>query len=257
MPADDLALLAQAARAAGTIARRHFGNGPATWDKGDGQGPVTEADLEIDAMLRRDLLAARPEYGWLSEETTDGPARLNRSKVFVVDPIDGTRAFLEGSKDFSHSLAVVEDGIPVAAAIYLPVRDRLYLASRGGGATCDGRAIGPSGRTDLTGATVLGSRPNFTPARWKGGSPPVERCFRSSLAYRLALVAEGRFDAMLALRPAWEWDIAAGALIVAEAGGQIHDRRGCPLRFNAAMPQHDGVVAGTPAIAGALLARLV
>ena len=255
--ARDRALLAEAARAAGEIARRHFKRNPETWDKGDGQGPVTEADLEVDAMLHRDLMAARPDYGWLSEETADGPERLSRRRVFVIDPIDGTRAFMEGSANFSHSLAVVEDGVPLAAAIYLPVKNRLYLAARGGGVTRNGAPIAPTGRAALDGATVLGAKSNFRADRWPGGAPDVRQAFVSSLAYRLALVADGRFDAMVTLRAAWEWDIAAGALIVAEAGGRIADQRGAPLRFNNPHPQLDGVVAGTPAVAAALLDRLV
>lgn len=255
--AADLTLLAEAARAAGDIARRHFGSGPETWQKGGGQGPVTEADLEIDAMLRRDLLAARPSYGWLSEETADGPERLACARVFVVDPIDGTRAFLEGSLHFSHSLAVVEEGVPVAAAVYLPMRDEMFLAVRGGGATLNGAAISVTGRAALEGATVLGTKSHFRDALWRGGRPPVDQRFMSSLAYRLALVGQGRFDAMITLRDAWEWDIAAGALIVTEAGGGVADRRGRPLAFNTPRPLLDGVIAGAPGIAGALLARLV
>lgn len=253
----DLTLLRDAALAAGDIARRHFGNGPDTWDKGDGQGPVTEADLEIDAMLRAELSAARPDYGWLSEETADGPERLTRDALFIIDPIDGTRAFIDGSRAFSHSLAIVRGGVPVAAAVHLPMLDRMYLARLGGGATLDGAPITPSGRVGLDGATVLGAKSNFADALWQNGCPPVERCFRSSLAYRLALVAEGRFDAMVTLRMAWEWDIAAGALLVSEAGGRIADRRGAALRFNNAHPQLDGVVAGTGAVADALLHRLI
>ncbi|SDY32359.1 myo-inositol-1(or 4)-monophosphatase [Jannaschia faecimaris] len=253
----DLALLRDAALAAGQIARRHFGNGPETWDKGDGQGPVTEADLEIDAMLKTDLCAARPDHGWMSEETADGPDRLSRDKVFIIDPIDGTRAFIDGSKSFSHSLAIVESGTPVAAAIHLPMLDLTYLAARGQGATLNGLPIAPTGRDDLKDATVLGAKSNFADERWKGGCPPVQRTFRSSLAYRLALVAEGRFDAMITLRMAWEWDIAAGALIVSEAGGRIANRWGEALLFNNPHPQLDGVVAGTPVVADALLHRIV
>ncbi|MEM7490208.1 MAG: 3'(2'),5'-bisphosphate nucleotidase CysQ [Pseudomonadota bacterium] len=256
MPESDLGLLAEAARAAGDIARRHFGNGPETWDKGDGQGPVTEADLAVDDMLRTELLAARPDYGWLSEETPDDAARLSHERVFVVDPIDGTRAFIAGEANWSHSLAVVERGVPVAAAIYLPMKDRLFLAARGEGATRDGAAIAPSGRAVLDGAEVLGSKGNFRDDRWRGGRPPVTQRWVSSLAYRLALAAEGRFDAMITLVPAWEWDIAAGALIVAEAGGRAIDRQGDALRFNNPTPQVDGVLAGTPAVVGAMLDRL-
>lgn len=259
MPGDDadLTLLRDAALAAGKIARRHFGKGPQTWDKGDGQGPVTEADLEIDAMLRATLSAARPDYGWLSEETADGPARLDSSTLFIVDPIDGTRAFIDGSRAFSHSLAIVRGGVPVVAAVHLPMLDRMYLARLDGGATLNGAPMMPTGRVDLSQATVLGAKSNFVDTLWHGGCPPVERHFRSSLAYRLALVAEGRFDAMVTLRMAWEWDIAAGALLVSEAGGRIADRRGAALRFNNAHPQLDGIVAGTGAVADALLSRLI
>ncbi len=253
----DRDLLASAALAAGAIARRHFGRGPETWEKADGQGPVTEADLEIDAMLRATLCGARPDYGWLSEESADGPERLSRSRVFVVDPIDGTRAFLAGEPGFSHSLAVVEDGVPVAAAIHLPVRGTTYLAARGEGATKDGAPIAPTARAMLEGAEVLGTKAAFADVRWIGGCPPVTPRFRSSLAWRLALVAEGRFDAMVTLREAWEWDIAAGALVVAEAGGRVADRHGRPLAFNRPRPMLDGVVAGGAAMVDGLLARLV
>ena len=252
----DLALLAAAAREAGAIALRHFRRSPRTWEKPGGQGPVTAADLEIDAMLHERLTAARPGYGWLSEESADGPARLGRSRVFVVDPIDGTRAFVAGEPGFSHALAVVEDGRPIAAAIHLPVAGHLYLAARGQGATRDGAPIAPSGRAALEGATVLAPKASFADALWTDGRPPVVPAFRSSLAWRLALVAEGRFDAMLTLRDAWEWDIAAGALLVEEAGGRVLDRRGRPLAFNNPRPALDGVVAGTHAVADALLARL-
>ncbi|MEM7640997.1 MAG: 3'(2'),5'-bisphosphate nucleotidase CysQ [Pseudomonadota bacterium] len=256
MPETDLALLAEAARAAGEIAKRHFGQGPETWDKGDGQGPVTEADLEVDRMLHAELTTARPDYAWLSEETPDHPARLSHDRVFVVDPIDGTRAFIDGEKNWSHSLAIVENGVPIAAAIYVPMRDILYLAVRGQGATRNGEPITHSDRAALQDATVLGTKANFKEDRWTGGRPPVTQRFVSSLAYRLALAAEGRYDAMITLRAAWEWDIAAGALMVTEAGGLAKDRRAAALRFNNPQPQVDGVLAGAPAITRALLERL-
>ena len=251
---DDLALLSEAAEVAGDIAMRWFGR-VRPRDKGDGQGPVTEADLEVDATLRAMLTEARPGYGWLSEESVDGPARLTRDRVFVVDPIDGTRAFIDGAKDWGHSLAVVEDGTPVAAVVLMPVRETLYAAARGAGATKDGAPIAPSGREAIEGATVLGAKANFRPERWRE-MPPVERTFRSSLAYRLALVAEGRFDAMITLRRAWEWDIAAGALLCSEAGAAVTDRHGGALRFNGRDAMLDGVVAGTGAVHRELLDRL-
>lgn len=261
MPETDLALLIAAAQAAGRIALRHARGSLDVTHKPDGAGPVTDADLAVDAMLRERLGGARPGYGWLSEETPDTEdrraARLSARQCFVVDPIDGTRAYIEGSRDWAHSLAVVTDGAVTAAVVYLPARDVLFAAERGGGATMNGGPIAVSGTADMTDATVLTTRPTLDPVHWLGGVvPPVKRMFRSSLAWRLGLVAQGAFDAMLTLRPAWEWDIAAGALIVAEAGGIATDRRGGPLRFNAVHPQTDGVIATGPALHSQLLAAL-
>ena len=254
MRADDLRLLTDAAWEAGRIARRHLARGVDAVEKPGGQGPVTAADLEIDAMLRETLLAARPGYGWLSEETADRPTRLDADRVFVVDPIDGTRAFVDGQKDFTHALAVVERGIPVAAAVHQPMRGRTWAAAAGAGAALNGSPVAPTGRDGLDGATILGAKPNFDEQHW-GGPLPARRTYRSSLAYRLCLVAEGRFDAMVTLRAAWEWDIAAGALICAEAGAAVTDQWGGPLRFNNPHPQVDGVIAATTGVHRGLMAR--
>ena len=247
MPATDLSLLQEAAEAAGEIALRHFRDNPKVWDKGDGEGPVTEADLAVNEALHDILGTARPDYGWLSEETEDGENRLGAQRLFIIDPIDGTRAFIDGSRDWAHSLAVVENGQVTAAVVAMPAKDRTYAAALHHGAHRDGIPITVADAKPLTDATVLAARPNLAAQHWQTGTPPAfKRSFRSSLAYRLSLVAEGRFDAMLTLRPAWEWDIAAGALIVAEAGGSVTDRAGHPLRFNNRVPKLNGVVAGGP-----------
>jgi len=254
--ADDLSLLVAAAKEAGEIARGFFKQGPRAWDK-PGEGPVTEADIAVNDRLAELLQGARPGYGWLSEETPDGPARLDAARAFVIDPIDGTRAFIEGNHNWSHSLAVVDDGEPVAAVVYLPMADKLYAAAKGHGATLNGTRITVSPRSALDEATLLATRSNFEPWFWAGANvPKVKREFRSSLAYRMALIAEGRFDAMLTLRPTWEWDVAAGSLIVGEAGGRVTDRAGARLRFNAASPQVNGVVAAGPALHDEIAHRL-
>ena len=256
MRENDLELLTVAAQRAGDIAKAYFQQDPDVTYKPDGAGPVTEADLAVNAMLEETLRSARPRYGWLSEETEDNTARLATARQFVIDPIDGTRAFIDGSKDWAHSLAVVEDGTPVFAVIYLPVRNLMFAASKGGGATLNGGPISVT-RAPVQDPTVLATRSNFEPHFWKDGeAPPVKRAFRSSLAYRLALVAQGRFDAMVTLRQSWEWDIAAGALIIAEAGGAVTDRFGAPLQFNNPHPQVPGVVAGANGLHADLLARL-
>lgn len=254
---DDLSLLIEAAKAAGDIAKGFFRQGPRAWEK-PGAGPVTEADLAVNDMLAERLRGARPGYGWLSEETPDTPERLDAARAFVIDPLDGTRAFIEGDHNWAHSLAVVDNGETVAAVVYLPMADKLYAAAKGLGATLNGARITTAMIDELEDATVLATRPNFEPWFWtRAEVPRVKRAFRSSLAYRMSLVGEGRFDAMLTLRPTWEWDVAAGALIVAEAGGRVTDRAGARLRFNAATPQVNGVIAANPVLHDEIIGRLV
>ncbi|WP_323034727.1 3'(2'),5'-bisphosphate nucleotidase CysQ [Pararhodobacter sp.] len=253
----DLALLGAAARGAGEIAKRHFRTDVKVWDKGVGQGPVSEADLEVNDYLHATLNTARPDYGWLSEESDPlaDLSRVAKSMTFVIDPIDGTRSFIGGDPGFAHALAVVRDGLPVAAVVYLPMLDLTYAAVLGGGATLNGQPIAASAHPSAA-AKVLAARPTFEPKLWPGGMPPLERHFRPSLAWRLSLVAEGRFDAMLTLRDAWDWDIASAALIATEAGAKVTDRRGGPLRFNAPSANNPGVVAAGPDLHRSLIAGL-
>lgn len=256
MPATDLALLLEAAQAASAVALRHFGKAPDSWDKPEGQGPVSDADLEVDRLLRAELTAARPDYGWLSEETADGPARLGAERVFVVDPIDGTRAFLAGEKAWAHSLAVVEHGRVTAGVVLLPMLGRTYAAELGAGATCNGAPIAVSPRRELEAARVLATATQLQPHHWPNGVPAVERHFRPSLAYRLCLAAEGRFDAALTFRDAWEWDLAAGDLILREAGAVVTTRAGDPPHYNNPRPLIPGLIAAGPSLHALIMARL-
>lgn len=242
MPENDFDLLIEASNLAAEIALRHFRSDPKSWEKEGGEGLVTEADLEVDDFLKGFLTSARPDYGWLSEETTDTPERSEKSRVFIVDPIDGTRSFASGNQTWAHSLAIVEDGKPVAGVVHLPARDKLYSADRTA-AWLNETSIRPSARSAIEGADVLGPRSLTDPGNWHEPAPDFARHFRPSLAYRLALVAEGRFDAMITLRPAWEWDVAAGVLIAQAAGGQVTDQAGNDLAFNAPHPKVAGVVA--------------
>ncbi|MGP9788569.1 3'(2'),5'-bisphosphate nucleotidase CysQ [Roseinatronobacter sp. NSM] len=254
---DDLDLLTRAAQDAGQIALRHLTAGPKVWQKPDGQGPVTDADLEIDQMLRKTLCAARPGYGWLSEETRDTPDRLDRARVFIVDPIDGTRAFAQGQQGFAHALAVVEHGQPIAAVVHLPVPGLTYHALHGQGAFLNGQRIMATDRAAVTGARVLAPQSQFAPEFWHGGVPLIAPHFRPSLAWRMALVAEGQFDAMLSLRQTWHWDIVAGALLIAEAGGKVSDGQGQALHFNTKSAFSDGIIAaGTQVHSGLLDLRI-
>lgn len=244
VPNDDLDLLIQAARAAGPIAMRFWRQDPKTWEK-PGEGPVTEADHAVNDSLEAQLRAARPGYGWLSEESVDDPSRLGAGRVFIIDPIDGTRAFIEGEESFAIALAVVDAGVVQAGAILLPAKDKLYTAALGQGAVCNGVPMCAKSSPD-TPPQVLTTKPNIDPALWPGGVPVMQRQFRPSLAYRLALVAEGKFDGMITFRDSWEWDIAAGALIAQEAGALATNRFGAPLRFNSPVPKTAGaLVAGS------------
>lgn len=256
MPETDLALLEDAARASGEIAKSFFQSSPETWDKGGNDGPVTEADLAIDKMLRAELVGNRTDYGWLSEESEDDEARLACEHVFIVDPIDGTRAFIAGEKTFAHSLAIARNGAVVAAAVYLPVMDLMYLADLEHETTLNGDAINVGANAQIDGATVLASKQNLEPKYWDGDVPPIKRKFRPSLAYRLSLVAQGRFDAMMTIRPCWEWDIAAGDLIVRQAGGRTSDCLNGALTFNAAHPKTKGCLAANAQLHAALQSRL-
>ncbi len=257
MPARDLPLLIEAVRRAGEVARGYTGSQAKSWEKPDGTGPVTEADLAVNDVLGDILRGARPDYGWLSEETEDDHSRLNQERVFILDPIDGTRSFMEGSNTWAHSLAVVEGGVVTAAVVYLPLRDKLYSAAQGQGAFLNDVSISVADRDDLTGATVLAAKPGLAEHHWRAGVPQMNRTYRPSLAYRLSVVAEGRFDAMFTLRPTWEWDIAAGDLILREAGAVVSDRKAKPLRFNNPKPLLDGVVAANPSLHAALTEALV
>lgn len=256
MLAHDLQLLTEAAHGAGDIARKYFQADPETWDKGDGQGPVTEADLAIDRMLNAELLASRPDYGWLSEETEDSTARLDDEHVFIIDPIDGTRAFIAGETHFAHSLAIARNGLITAAVVHLPMKGLTYSASLGGGAFLNGKRISPTDQPDMEMARVLVTRSTLKPDLWPGGVPDLKRSFRPSLAYRMCLAAEGKYDAMLTLRPTWEWDVAAGDLITREAGGITTTRANMPAIYNNPKPQLDGMIAAGARLHKQLIDRL-
>lgn len=250
MPVRDLERLVDAARGAADIAGRYWQADPHVWDKAEND-PVSEADIAVDIYLRESLLDAFPGHGWLSEETPDTPARLDLGRVIVVDPIDGTRAFVAGKPEWAHSIAVVEDGVPMLAVVLLPALDRLYTAAAGAGATLNGAGL--STGTPAEPIRLLSNKATLAPSHWPNGVPDVDRAFRPSLAYRLCLVADASFDAMATLRDSWEWDIAAGALIAAEAGARVTDAQGAPLRFNNPHPATPGVIAATPRAHEALM----
>lgn len=253
MPApNDLALLATTAVEAGRIALSHWRRDPATRTKSDGT-PVSEADLAVDAFLHDTLTAARPDHGWRSEERA--PTRLDAPRLFVADPIDGTRAYLEGNRTWAVSIALVEHGRPVAGVVHLPARELTFAAAQGRGATLNGAPLRASDRADPDGAHILVNRPALKPIHWRR-VPLIAPAYRPSLAYRLCKVAEGSADAMLTFIDAWDWDIAAGALIAAEAGARVTDRHDRAPRLGTPAAQTPGLLVANPSLHAALHAQM-
>jgi len=251
----DLDLILAAAREAGALALSARDGGLKVWSK-DGGSPVTDADLAVDALLKDRLGAARPGYGWLSEETADDPARLATPRQFVVDPIDGTVAFIKNKPWFAVSIAVVEDGRPVAGVVHAPALDETYVATLGGGAALNGVAISPSDTDDLEDAAMLGDAKMFVHPAWVNPWPPMRVESRNSIAYRLCLVAAGAFDAAVALSPKNEWDLAAADLICAEAGAALTDHTGRSFTYNRANPLLPSVVCANRALHPLILSRV-
>jgi myo-inositol-1(or 4)-monophosphatase len=238
---------------AGRIAMRFFGTKHERWEKGPGQ-IVTEADLAIDRYLHATLRRERAEDGWLSEETVDDRHRLERRRVWVVDPIDGTRSFAEGTPEFAVSVALLVENRPVLGFVYNPAKDELFEGVRGRGARLRGRPLRASAATALEGARICASRSESRRRNFGALLPRVELVTLGSLAYKLALVAAGRFDACLSWRRTNDWDIAAALLLLEEAGAVATDARGEPLALNRPEPLHAGILAAPPALHAALLA---
>jgi myo-inositol-1(or 4)-monophosphatase len=232
--------LAAAVQEAGAIARRFFRGPLKQWTKGQGDSPVTEADIAANDLLHEHLVEAGD--GWLSEESENDPARLDAQRVWVVDPIDGTRAFIAGREDWCVSAALVAGGRPVAAAIYAPVTEELFLATAGGGATRNNVTVRASSGAGLEGARVGGPK-RMLDRMTLDGSGVVAMPRIHSLALRLARVADGGLDAAIAGGNGHDWDLAAADLLVHEAGGLMTALDGRPLIYNRPDPVHSMLIA--------------
>ena len=217
-----------------------------------GHDPVTEADRALDAVLRKELL--RDGEGWLSEESVDDPIRLQRSRVWVVDPLDGTLEFVEGIPEFCVSIGFVENGRPVAGGIYNPATDETFLGSIESGVTYNGKPSQPSRRKTLDGALVLASRSEVKRGEWK---PFENAAFKirpmGSVAYKLGLVSAGLADVTFTLTPKNEWDVVAGAALVASARGFVSTLEKTALTANRRDPLLSGLLASGPFLKDELL----
>jgi myo-inositol-1(or 4)-monophosphatase len=245
LPASELSRdcdrLAVAVKEAGAIALRFFRGPLKQWTKGAGDSPVTEADIAANDLLHKHLV--RPGDGWLSEESENDPTRLDALRVWVVDPIDGTRAFIAGREDWSVSAALVIDGRPVAAALYAPATEELFLSYAGSGATRNGVLIRANSCDGLVGAKISGPKRMLDRiARDHPAIVPMPRVH--SLALRLARTAHGELDAAIAGGNGHDWDLAAADLLVHEAGGMLSALDGRPLVYNRPDPVHGVLIAG-------------
>jgi len=249
--AADLELLKSAALEAGALAMTFFRKNPNTWSKAGGS-VVTEADMAVDNQLRNALLSARPDYGWLSEETADDPARLECDMIFVVDPIDGTRGFLEGDERWCVSLAIVTHGRPAVAALYAPARAQLFAAIEGGGARLAADAISVSAATQLAGARIAGPRGWLRTSTVQRLGAELEPHV-PSLAYRFASVAAGWTDAAFASPRSHDWDLAACDLLVHQAGGRLTGLDGAKLTYNRETVRHGVLAAANESLHPSLL----
>ncbi|MDP3659983.1 3'(2'),5'-bisphosphate nucleotidase CysQ [Phenylobacterium sp.] len=253
--AADLALILEAAREAGELALKMRDAGLQIAYKA-GDSPVTNADLAADALLKRRLGEARPDYGWLSEETADDDRRLSDHRLFVVDPIDGTRAFLGGQPWWVVSVAVVEGDRPSAGVVFAPQLDETYAASAGGGATLNGQPIRVSDTDVLEDCAIVSNARLFSRDGWPTPWPPMRVASRNSTAYRMCLVAGGTFDAALTLIPKHDWDLAAADLIAGEAGAVVCDHLGHPFAYNRPTPRQSSLLCANPRIAPLILDRV-
>jgi myo-inositol-1(or 4)-monophosphatase len=237
---DEVEIARAAVESASALALDHWKRGPLHWDKSDGS-PVSEGDLAVDRLLHEALGKARPDYGWLSEETPDDHARLAKRRVWIADPIDGTRDFIAGGSDWCVALALLEEGKPILAIVACPARDEIFTAMRGEGAYRNDERLTLRDGLRLDAAAVIANRGVLTRLGKAGGVPP-----RLPLCLRLCRIAEGLADATVATTPKHDWDLATGDLIVREAGGKVSTADGAPFLFNRRETRQAGLIAAAP-----------
>ena len=237
---DDLSLAVHAAREAGVVVMKYFQTDLDVVLKSPDQ-PVTKADIESDTILKNLLLGARPEYGWLSEETADTEDRLTREYVWMVDPIDGTRSFIAGRNEFSISIGLAHKGKPVLGAVFNPATGEMYTARLGGGAFAGETRMRVAGGRDRS--VMVASRSEIKLGHFSSFNAAFDIKGLGSTAYKLCKVAEGTVDVFMSRGAKGEWDLCGGDLIVTEAGGHMTDLGGERLQYNRPDPQITGVIA--------------
>lgn len=249
---EDLSLIREAVLAAGKIAKDAFeANDSEVWDKSN-NSPVTDADIAVNDYLLKTLCDARPGYGWLSEETKDDHSRHACPRTFVVDPIDGTRAFIDRTPNFTVSVAIIQDGKSIAGVVYNPLKDELFEASLGGGAKLNGEVISAPDSDSIEGIRMVGYARKFRRLDW----PDMNCRVANSMAYRMVLVACGQADATVAFTPKSDWDVAAAQLIGSEAGAIVTNLRGKAPSYDGETTSGLGVICAGKTLHALLLARI-
>jgi len=249
------AVAERAAREAGRIVLRYYVGDFEVREKAR-DNPVTDADLEADACIRRIVQAAFPDDGWLSEETIDSGDRLGRRRVWIVDPLDGTKEFIQRIPEFCVCIGLLEEDRPVLGVCYNPAREELFSGVVGTGAQLNGQPVRVSHQADLGQARILASRTEDARGEWEAYKGRLHVVLTGSVAYKLALIAAGRGDATFSLSPKNEWDVCAGVALVLAAGGRVTDCRGEPILFNRPTSSFPGLVASNGFLHEAILALL-
>jgi myo-inositol-1(or 4)-monophosphatase len=251
----EMAVAQEAARAAGKVILRWYDGDYSVREKSS-DSPVTEADTEANRCIHEHIMAAFPDDGWLSEETRDSPARLEKKRVWIIDPLDGTKEFIQHIPEFCVCIGLVEDGAPILGVTYNPVRDEMFAAERGTGTTLNGEKVSVSDQAKLADASVLASRSEVKRGEWKPFESEMRVDLTGSVAYKLALIAAGRADATFSLTPKNEWDVCSGAALIMEAGGRFTTRGAEPRRFNQADTLLPGLIACNAALYEPILSCL-
>ncbi len=249
----DLDLILDTAKQAAAIAMSYFAKAPEITIKGDAS-PVTEADLAIDAFLHDNLRTARPDYGWLSEEREDDGSRHKAMRSFVVDPIDGTRAFIAETADWCISIGLIEAGRPIFGVLYCPVSDTVYSAAQGQGAYRNGVVLSKQVQIQSAELRIAGPKPLIRSLQEQSKFTVKPMPYVPSLALRLAMVADDSLDATLVKPKSAFWDIAAADLIVDEAGAQLLNIDGSSVDYSAASPKLGAMLAARNNLVQPLLA---
>ena len=253
----ELEVAVGAAREAGAIIRSLYGKGGKVVEKGDREdSPLTEADTRANQAIQAAIREAFPADGWLSEESRDSKERLGNRRVWIVDPLDGTKEFTKQIPELAVCIALVEDGVPVVGVTFNPITGELYAATRDGGATLDDMPAHVSSVDQLARATFLASRSEDARGEWDAFKPRFTVKLTGSVAYKLALIAGGRADATFSLTPKSEWDVCSSICILTAAGGKVTDLEGRPLRFNNEQTRLDGLVASNGHLHDAILAEI-